>query len=73
MVRDQCPSKARCCRFAKDISQPSDKIVTIFIILEYPSPLDSAADDMVQSAWDIDTGLSGHCSFVAQVGMPGKL
>ena len=34
MVRNQRPSKTRCCRFSKDISQPSEKIVTIFVILE---------------------------------------
>ena len=56
MVRDQRLSKARCCRFAKDITQPSDKIVAIRIILKYLSPLDSAADDMVQSTREVDTG-----------------
>lgn len=50
VVRNQRPSKAWCCCFAKDISQPSDKIVAIRIILKYLSTLDSAADDMVQSA-----------------------
>ncbi len=73
VVRDQRPSKAWCCRFAKDISQPSDKILAIRIILKYLSTLDSTADDMVQSARDVDTGLSGHCSFVAQVDTRRKL
>ena len=51
--------------FLEDASRPADKVVTIFVILEYPSPLDSAANDMVQSTRDVDTGLSRHVGFVA--------
>ena len=45
----------------------------IFVILDYPSPLNPAVDNMVQSTRDVDTGLSRHCRFATQLGMPGKL
>lgn len=40
--------------------EPRDEIVTVPIVGEYLSSLDTAADDVVQSAGCVYAGLSGH-------------
>ena len=60
MIGDRRPGKATGFRLFQDLAQPIDKIVTILIIFENFSTLDTANNNMVQGSGGVYPRLSGH-------------
>ena len=67
MIGYPCPSKAAGLGLFQDIAQPINKIVTILIIFENFSTLDTANNNMVQGSGGVYPRLSGHARILTRL------
>jgi len=66
MIGAQSPAKTKRFRLGDDVTEPVSKIVPVLVIRKYPPAFSSANDNMMQRSGGIDSGFTGHASFVTQ-------
>jgi hypothetical protein len=72
MIGDENPGKAGSRGLQKDGSKAEYKMVAISIIMENPSPFDTAADDVMNGARGVYACLSRHAEKLATGNAPAK-
>ena len=60
MIWKKCPRVASGLRFRQYIAHSAQEIIPVQIILKDPFSLNPSDNDVVESTWRIDSGLSGH-------------
>ena len=65
MVWDQRPGIATCSGFFQDISESSQKIIPVGIILEYSPSFNTPGNDVVEGSRSIYSRFSRHANRIA--------
>ena len=60
MIWKQCPRIASGLRFRQDITHSAQEIIPVQIILKDPFSLNPPDNNVVESTWRVDSGLSRH-------------
>ena len=69
----KCPCVALRLYFRQEDRKPFDKVLTVFIVIKYPSALYSSDDNMVQEAGRIKSGHSRHTGNMQSIPPDGNL
>jgi hypothetical protein len=60
MIRDQCPSETGGRGIEQDITEPIQKVISIFVVPENLFPFDPTTNEVVQGTWRVNARLPWH-------------